>query len=217
MSDDDTRSKVGRGSVRLEDDRVCVFERNGVYQARIRKEKGGYLLGIDNSSSNNLVEPTPAASNGSNKGEAGPAAMHLVHDIPFGIRSDHMRLPTIAVSTGDPAGIGPEIALKAALDPGVSTLCRPLLVGDLAVVQVHARSAGLSSELNIIAKPGEAKWSTGAVNMLDASDDSRTPLKVGTVDAAYGRASLASARRAIQVALAGEVAAICDNARCRER
>jgi len=127
--------------------------------------------------------------------------------IPAG-KHDHMRLPTIAISTGDPAGIGPEIALKAALHLRVASLCRPLLVGDPAVVQAHARSAGLSSELHIIAKPGEAKWSTGAVNLLDAGDGSNTPLKFGTVDAAYGRASLASARRAIQAALAGEVDAV---------
>jgi 4-hydroxythreonine-4-phosphate dehydrogenase len=39
-----------------------------------------------------------------------------------------MTPPCIAIATGDPAGIGPEIALKAALDSRVKTLCRPLLV-----------------------------------------------------------------------------------------
>jgi integrase len=43
MQDNDTRSINGRGAVRLEDDRVCVFERNGVYQARIRTEPNHYL------------------------------------------------------------------------------------------------------------------------------------------------------------------------------
>jgi 4-hydroxy-L-threonine phosphate dehydrogenase PdxA len=33
-------------------------------------------------------------------------------------------LPRIAIATGDPAGIGPEISLKAALDPAVRGLCR---------------------------------------------------------------------------------------------
>ena len=39
-----------------------------------------------------------------------------------------MSMPCIAIATGDPAGIGLEIALKAALDSRVKTLCRPLLV-----------------------------------------------------------------------------------------
>jgi 4-hydroxy-L-threonine phosphate dehydrogenase PdxA len=34
-----------------------------------------------------------------------------------------MGLPRIAIATGDPAGIGPEIALKAALDPRVTGVC----------------------------------------------------------------------------------------------
>jgi integrase len=43
MPDNDTRSNIGRGAVRLENDRVCVFERNGVYQARIRTGANRYL------------------------------------------------------------------------------------------------------------------------------------------------------------------------------
>src|SRR5450830_230130 len=43
MPDNDTRSISGRVAVRLEDDRICVFERNGIYQARIRTEANRYL------------------------------------------------------------------------------------------------------------------------------------------------------------------------------
>jgi 4-hydroxythreonine-4-phosphate dehydrogenase len=119
-----------------------------------------------------------------------------------------MVLPKIAIATGDPAGIGPEIALKAALDGRVRALCRPLLVGDPAAVELHARAAGLNPRLNVIARPADADWSDGAVNLLDASDGANAPLKIGTVDAAYGRASLNSARRAIQAALAGDADAV---------
>jgi 4-hydroxythreonine-4-phosphate dehydrogenase len=119
-----------------------------------------------------------------------------------------MSLPTIAIATGDPAGIGPEIALKAALDAGVRKLCRPMLVGSAAVVELHAQAAGLSPRLHVISTPGAADWTDGALNLLDASDGANLPLKIGTVDAAYGRASLASARRAIQAALSGDADAV---------
>jgi 4-hydroxythreonine-4-phosphate dehydrogenase len=119
-----------------------------------------------------------------------------------------MSLPTIAIATGDPAGIGPEIALKAALDRSVNALCQPLLVGDPAVVQIHARTAGLRPEFRVIGKPADADWANGSVNLLDAADGNNTPLKLGTVDAAYGRASLASARAAIKAALKGDVDAV---------
>ena len=119
-----------------------------------------------------------------------------------------MPLPRIAIATGDPAGIGPEIALKAALDARVGALCRPLLVGDPATVGLHARAAGLTPQLRVIAQAGDADWSDDAVNLLDASEGIDSPVKFGTVDAAYGRASLASARRAIHAALAGDVDAV---------
>lgn len=119
-----------------------------------------------------------------------------------------MFLPRIAIATGDPAGIGPEIALKAALDPRVRKLCRPLLVGDPAAVELHAMAASLSPDLHLIERPSQATWSEATVNLLDARDGSNAPVKIGTIDAAYGRASLTSARRAIKAALAGDVEAV---------
>ena len=119
-----------------------------------------------------------------------------------------MPLPRIAIATGDPAGIGPEIALKAALDARVRAACRPLLVGDPAAVEMHAKAAGLSPRLNVVAKAADADWGNGAVNLLDGRDGTNVPVAFGKVDAAYGRASLAAARRAIQAALAGEVEAV---------
>jgi 1,2-dihydroxy-3,5-cyclohexadiene-1,4-dicarboxylate dehydrogenase len=119
-----------------------------------------------------------------------------------------MSLPRIAIATGDPAGIGPEIALKAALEPRVRGLCRPLLVGDPAAVELHAKAAGLAPRLNIIASAADADWSDGALNLVDASAGTHAPVKFGAVDASYGRASLAAARGAIKAALQGEVEAV---------
>jgi 4-hydroxythreonine-4-phosphate dehydrogenase len=119
-----------------------------------------------------------------------------------------MPLPRIAIATGDPAGIGPEIALKAALDARVRKLCRPLLVGDPAVVELHARGAELSPNLHVIESAADADWNDGAVNLLQVRDGSNAPVRIGTIDAAYGRASLASASHAIRAALSGEVEAV---------
>jgi 4-hydroxythreonine-4-phosphate dehydrogenase len=119
-----------------------------------------------------------------------------------------MPLPRIAIATGDPAGIGPEIAVKAALDARVTAAARPLLVGDPAVVEMHAKAAGLSPRLNLIAKAADATWDNGVLNLLDGREGTNVPVEFGKVDAAYGRASLAAARRAIKAALAGEVEAV---------
>jgi 4-hydroxy-L-threonine phosphate dehydrogenase PdxA len=82
------------------------------------------------------------------------------------------------------------------------------LVGDPEAVRLHAQAARLSPNLRVIAKSDEGDWSQGATNLLDASGGTNTPVEFGKVDAAYGRASLASASRAIKAALAGEVDAV---------
>src|SRR5512139_3203393 len=48
--------------------------------------------------------------------------------------------PVIAITTGDPFGIGPEISLKAACRPDVLEACRPLLIGDRSLLLREARA-----------------------------------------------------------------------------
>ena len=117
-------------------------------------------------------------------------------------------LPRIAIATGDPAGIGPEVSLKAARDPGVRQICRPLLVGDPAAIELHARACGLDPELKVVREVAQASWSDGAVTVLAAASRDNVALRLGSIDPAYGRASLDAARRAIKAALAREVEAV---------
>ena len=117
-------------------------------------------------------------------------------------------LPRIAIATGDPAGIGPEVSLKAALDAGVRQFCRPLLVGDPAAIELHAQACGLTAKLNVVREVAQASWVEGAVDVLVAAAGDNVGLTFGVIDAAYGRASLAAARRAIEAALAQEVDAV---------
>jgi 4-hydroxy-L-threonine phosphate dehydrogenase PdxA len=73
---------------------------------------------------------------------------------------------------------------------------------------MHAKAADLTPQFKVIAKAADADWSNGAVNLLDGRDGANVPVEFGKVDAAYGRASLAAACRAIKAALAGEVEAV---------
>ncbi len=120
----------------------------------------------------------------------------------------HRELPKVAIATGDPAGIGPEVSLKAALDPGVRALARPIVVGDAAVLRRHAQAAKIEAELHVISDPHEATFAAGAVDVLGVPFAGGAELAFGVNDAAYGRATLASAARAIAAARAGEGAAV---------
>ena len=80
-------------------------------------------------------------------------------------------LPRVAIATGDPAGIGPEVGLKCALDPVVNAICRPMVVGDPSVIERQATAAGLKATFNVIAEARDAKWQgtpNGALNVLSA-------------------------------------------------
>lgn len=116
-------------------------------------------------------------------------------------------LPRIAIATGDPAGIGPEISLKAAMDARVNHMCRPLLIGDRTAIESHAHASGLAPQWRFIAEPRDAVWDGRIVNVLESPIPGGR-FAFGIADADHGRAALASARRAIQAALAGEVEAV---------
>ena len=100
--------------------------------------------------------------------------------------------PRIAIAIGDPAGIGPEIALKAALNSSVREFCDPIIVGDIEVLARYAHT--------LRKKPPENIVDLGAMNV-----NFLTP---GESDAACGRAILEYAGRAIDMATAGEVDAV---------
>ena len=114
----------------------------------------------------------------------------------------------IAIATGDPAGIGPEISLKAALDPAVRNACNPIVVSDPGVVERHAKACGIEVELHVVARVADAQWSGRQLNVLDCAQPEAAGLDFGSRSAAGGRASLAFAGKAIQAALAGEVDAV---------
>jgi len=74
--------------------------------------------------------------------------------------------PIIAIATGDPAGIGPEISLKAALDPTVREICRPVMVGDASVIERHAKACGLPADFRILEPLDEAGWPDDRLALL---------------------------------------------------
>jgi len=63
------------------------------------------------------------------------------------------RLPRIAVSMGDPGGIGPEVTLKALRDPAIWEVCEPALVGDIHFLRNFASLHRLPIEMKPVA-PG---------------------------------------------------------------
>jgi 4-hydroxy-L-threonine phosphate dehydrogenase PdxA len=114
----------------------------------------------------------------------------------------------LALAIGDPAGIGPEIALKAALDSRVVARCRPLLVGDPEAVDIQARLSGITADISGFARVEEVDWARPGLLLLDSASLAAGELAIGEIRAAHGRAAIAAARAAIRAARAGHVDAV---------
>ena len=99
-------------------------------------------------------------------------------------------LPRVALAVGDPAGIGPEISLKAARDPQVRSLCDPVLVGSREVLALHAAACGI------------------ALDDLYIRDVPQALPQIGKVAPEHGRSALEVAAIAIEGALAGKYDAV---------
>src|SRR6202007_2610193 len=105
---------------------------------------------------------------------------------------------------GDPAGIGPEISLKAALDPAVRNACKALVAGGAGMLKRHAAACTIAAPRRGVARAADADWSDHRVNVLGGAQPDLAALDFGTSSAASGRAALAFAGAAIKLALAGE-------------
>jgi 4-hydroxythreonine-4-phosphate dehydrogenase len=113
--------------------------------------------------------------------------------------------PIIAITMGDPASIGPEIAIKALLHKKVYDTCRPVLVGDAVVFNDIISRLGLSARINVINTVKEARFEYGVPDVLDLQLTDLKQLKLGEISAMAGNASFQAVKKVIELALAGEV------------
>jgi 4-hydroxythreonine-4-phosphate dehydrogenase len=116
--------------------------------------------------------------------------------------------PLVAVTMGDPAGIGPEIAVKALAEEKVGAAARCVVYGDLRVVEKAIASCGLRMRARSVAFPGSALAEPGTVEVLDLGNADPAAFAPGRVSAACGKASWEYVEAAGKAALGGEVDAM---------
>ncbi len=112
--------------------------------------------------------------------------------------------PILAITMGDPAGIGPEIVVKACASEAVKAICRPLAIGDAAVFRRAAGWVG-GGAIHPIQRIDQARFAPSALDVLDQQSVDLETFAIGKVSAAGGEAAFAAVRSAIELALAGAV------------
>ena len=117
--------------------------------------------------------------------------------------------PRLAITLGDPAGIGPEVVLKALQHGEVFASCRPLVIGDQGVLNRAAAWLEIRPRYEIIVDAGgDYRFEEGTVPLLDLANVELADAPVGQVSAGAGRAAAEYVMRACDLALAGQVEAV---------
>ena len=99
-----------------------------------------------------------------------------------------MILPKLAITMGDPAGIGPEIVVRALNHKETYEQCRPLVTGDAEVMRLAVKALGLDMEVNAINQVSDAKFTYGCIDVYDLKCVDMTEFEFGKVSAQCGNA-----------------------------
>ncbi|HDN26712.1 MAG TPA: 4-hydroxythreonine-4-phosphate dehydrogenase PdxA [Thioploca sp.] len=116
-----------------------------------------------------------------------------------------MAKPIIAITLGDPAGIGPEIVVKSLSDSKVYEVCQPLVIGDKNVIVNALTICYQTADIHVIEKPQEGKYQLGTIDLIDLQNMDTSKLHKGTVQAMCGQAAYDYIEKAVKLAMAGEV------------
>ncbi|MCD6031178.1 MAG: 4-hydroxythreonine-4-phosphate dehydrogenase [Thermomicrobiales bacterium] len=119
-----------------------------------------------------------------------------------------MTRPLLAITLGDPAGIGPEVVLKALAHPEVYERSQPLVVGDRRILERAAGWLGQTVDFEVVAEPSSGSYAPGKVTLLDLENAPPEQVPVGEVSAAAGAAAVEYVFRACDLAMAGAVDAV---------
>lgn len=116
--------------------------------------------------------------------------------------------PLLAITMGDPAGVGPEVVVSALSRRQVRAACRPLVIGDARGLRRAAEALARRFSPKLVETASEADEHPSRICLLDLANADPEQIPVGAVSAAAGRAAAAYIEEAVSLALSGEVAGL---------
>ena len=119
-----------------------------------------------------------------------------------------MSKPVVAITMGDAAGIGPEIIVKALAHEEIYEICKPVVIGDLSVLQRAHRVVGGTVSFHVVEDVKECHFSYGSIDLFDLKKFSAPPA-FGELSHEAGDASFRFIEKAVDLGLKGEIQAIC--------
>lgn len=117
--------------------------------------------------------------------------------------------PLVGITLGDPAGVGPEVTVKALADPVLRERGRFVVLGSFEPLRQAVALTGSPLTIRRAATAGEAAEGAGTLSLLDVGDDTPASMAMGRLSAEAGRLAVAYIREAARLAMGGELDAIC--------
>ncbi|MBL7968335.1 MAG: 4-hydroxythreonine-4-phosphate dehydrogenase PdxA [Prolixibacteraceae bacterium] len=114
-------------------------------------------------------------------------------------------LPVLAITMGDPAGIGPEIAAKVFGQPQIYEQCRPLLTGNARLMHKALDLIHSGLKINVVSKVKDAAFQFGTIDIYDLPVECPEKIEYGKISVEAGEIAFRSVEKAIELALSGEV------------
>ena len=114
----------------------------------------------------------------------------------------------VALTIGDPAGIGPELSLRIASEPSYMPSRALLLIGSAELLHRVADAVGLDVEIRVVEDPADARPDPGVAYVLNVPMDAASVVP-GQVSASCGQAAVEAIEVSARLALEGKVAAVC--------
>ncbi|MPM19538.1 D-threonate 4-phosphate dehydrogenase [bioreactor metagenome] len=125
--------------------------------------------------------------------------------------------PILGITMGDPAGCGPEITVKALMNPEIYDRCKPLVVGDANMISLALEIVKQPQlKINRVAKPSEGLYTFGTIDVLHLDLVRMDEFSFGKVSAMCGDAAFQCVKKVIELALANEIDATVTNALNKE-
>ncbi len=113
------------------------------------------------------------------------------------------RRPLIGITMGDPAGIGPEIIVKALADGAVYEVARPIVIGDAGTVTRTVELLEARLKVRRVKSPDGEVGSRGVMDVIDLQNVDWRRLRMGEIQPAAGKAAFECVQRGVELTLAG--------------
>nr|WP_228353426.1 4-hydroxythreonine-4-phosphate dehydrogenase PdxA [Variimorphobacter saccharofermentans] len=116
--------------------------------------------------------------------------------------------PLIAIPMGDPAGIGPEIVVKALVNEEVLKAADCIVVGDRKIIENAIEFTNTDLKVNVISHPKDGNYEKGILNFIDLDNVDMKEFQIGQVSGMCGKAAYEYIEKSIELANQKEVAAV---------